>query len=92
MRRLGGTLGGWRCGWTPTSEYCVAVRNPTALQRRHPRVCKHLTRCLVGQNMKARGAASANKRRWVPGVREVTMFCSSSAFSFCFSVQEVQKR
>ena len=91
MRLWGGTLGGWRCGWTPTSGYCGAVRNPMALQRSHPRVCKHLTR-LAGQNMKARGAAMANKRRWVSGVREVMIFCSSSASSSCFSVQEAQKR
>ena len=90
MRLSGGTLGGWRCGWTPTSGYCGAVRNPMALQRSRPRVCKHLI-CLVGQNMRAGGAAVANRRRWAAGVRGV-MFCSSSASPSCFSVQEAQKR
>ena len=34
--------------------------------------------------MKAGEAATANERRWVSGVREVMMFCSSSCLLLLF--------
>lgn len=95
MRLSGGTLGGWRCCWAPTSGNCGVVRNLTALQRSHPHVCKHreawhvVLRARTWRPEKPpwprRGCGSLGLGRW---------WCSAPlpAFSFCFSIQEAQKR